>query len=103
MLEKKENDRESRKDDRAIVQLAGEKSEIVCCLLYGNANIMLVLQDMIVAEKSYDSLPNFTAADAMRLLGIGRNQYIELMNQVGRLLFLPSFDKVRERLLRAIF
>ena len=38
---------------------------------------------MISAEKSYDSLPNFTAADAMRLLGIGRNQYIELMNQVN--------------------
>lgn len=37
---------------------------------------------MINAEKSYDSLPNFTAADAMRLLGIGRNQYIDLMNQV---------------------
>lgn len=36
---------------------------------------------MLNTEKSYDSLPNFTAADAMRLLGIGRNQYIELMNQ----------------------
>lgn len=36
---------------------------------------------MLNAEKSYDSLPNFTAADAMRLLGIGRNQYIDLMNQ----------------------
>lgn len=35
----------------------------------------------MTAEKSYDSLPNFTAADTMRLLGIGRNQYIELMNQ----------------------
>lgn len=33
------------------------------------------------AEKSYDSLPNFTAADGVRLLGIGRNQYIDLMNQ----------------------
>lgn len=32
------------------------------------------------AEKSYDSLPNFTAADAMRISGIGRNQYIDLMN-----------------------
>uniref|UniRef100_A0A915Q1R1 Protein FAM91A1 n=1 Tax=Setaria digitata TaxID=48799 RepID=A0A915Q1R1_9BILA len=41
-------------------------------------NIMVNLMN---AEKSYDSLPNFTAADAVRLLGIGRNQYIELMNQ----------------------
>ena len=48
-------------------------------------------------ERSYDSLPNFTAADCrlinnnniiiiimislgLRLLGIGRNQYIDLMN-----------------------
>ncbi|KHN72546.1 Protein FAM91A1 [Toxocara canis] len=41
-------------------------------------NIMIGLMN---AEKSYDSLPNFAAADAMRLLGIGRNQYIDLMNQ----------------------
>ncbi|VDM58221.1 unnamed protein product [Angiostrongylus costaricensis] len=40
-----------------------------------------IITDMIQSEKSYDSLPNFTAADAMRLLGIGRNQYIDLMNQ----------------------
>ncbi|CAG0921790.1 unnamed protein product [Notodromas monacha] len=32
-------------------------------------------------EKSYDSLPNFTAADALRILGIGRNEYIDLMNE----------------------
>ena len=32
-------------------------------------------------EKSYDCLPNFTAADGLRLLGIGRNQYIDLMNK----------------------
>ncbi|MFH4977055.1 hypothetical protein AB6A40_003764 [Gnathostoma spinigerum] len=40
-----------------------------------------ILMSLMNAEKSYDSLPNFAAADAMRLLGIGRNQYIELMNQ----------------------
>ncbi|VDO86884.1 unnamed protein product [Heligmosomoides polygyrus] len=33
-----------------------------------------IIADMIQSEKSYDSLPNFTAADAVRLLGIGRNQ-----------------------------
>ncbi|MEW5307280.1 MAG: hypothetical protein WDW36_009687 [Sanguina aurantia] len=31
-------------------------------------------------EKSYASLPNFTAADILRVLGIGRNQYISIMN-----------------------
>lgn len=40
-----------------------------------------MLADIMNQEKSYDSLPNFTAADCLRLLGIGRNQYIELMNQ----------------------
>ncbi|KAG9478687.1 hypothetical protein GDO78_012375, partial [Eleutherodactylus coqui] len=38
-------------------------------------------EDIMNSEKSYDSLPNFTAADCLRLLGIGRNQYIDLMNQ----------------------
>uniref|UniRef100_A0A2R5LL69 Protein FAM91A1 n=1 Tax=Ornithodoros turicata TaxID=34597 RepID=A0A2R5LL69_9ACAR len=40
-----------------------------------------VMQDLMEQERSYDSLPNFTAADCLRLLGIGRNQYIDLMNQ----------------------
>lgn len=40
-----------------------------------------MMADIMSQEKSYDSLPNFTAADCLRLLGIGRNQYIDLMNQ----------------------
>ncbi|KAK3746262.1 hypothetical protein QZH41_016510 [Actinostola sp. cb2023] len=40
-----------------------------------------IMQDIMQSERSYDSLPNFTAADCLRLLGIGRNQYIDLMNQ----------------------
>lgn len=32
-------------------------------------------------EKSYDILPNFTAADVFLYLGIGRNQYIDIMNK----------------------
>lgn len=39
-----------------------------------------MMEEIMREEKSYDSLPNFTAADCLRLLGIGRNQYIELMN-----------------------
>eukprot|EP00039_Didymoeca_costata_P009155 m.121080 g.121080 ORF g.121080 m.121080 type:complete len:827 (+) comp14380_c0_seq2:256-2736(+) len=38
------------------------------------------LSDMIWQEKSYDSLPNFSATDCLNILGIGRNQYIEIMN-----------------------
>lgn len=37
---------------------------------------------IIEQEKSYDTLPNFTAADCLRLLGIGRNQYIDIMNEL---------------------
>lgn len=40
-----------------------------------------MMSDLITAEKSYDTLPNFTAFDCIRLLGIGRNQYIDIMNR----------------------
>ncbi|KAL3277185.1 hypothetical protein HHI36_012536 [Cryptolaemus montrouzieri] len=40
-----------------------------------------VVEKLIQAEKSYDTLPNFTAADCLRLLGIGRNEYIDLINK----------------------
>ncbi|KAF6024527.1 FAM91A1 [Bugula neritina] len=39
-----------------------------------------MMKDIMAQEKSYDALPNFTAADCLRLMGIGRNQYIDLMN-----------------------
>ncbi|KAG5449380.1 Protein fam91a1 [Clonorchis sinensis] len=39
-----------------------------------------MLIQLVRAERSYDSLPNFTAADCLRLLGIGRNQYIDIVN-----------------------
>ncbi|KAK9070558.1 hypothetical protein SSX86_010960 [Deinandra increscens subsp. villosa] len=32
-------------------------------------------------EQPYDSIPNFTAADALRLTGIGRNEFIDIMNK----------------------
>jgi hypothetical protein len=43
---------------------------------YYHGMMIIIMQN----EKSYDSLPNFTAADGVRLLGIGRNQYIDIMN-----------------------
>src|SRR5689334_22479528 len=43
-----------------------------------------MMQDLLDQEKSYDTLPNFTAADSLRVLGIGRNQYIDIMNQCRR-------------------
>lgn len=32
-------------------------------------------------EQPYDSMPNFSAADALRLTGIGRNEFIDIMNK----------------------
>lgn len=40
------------------------------------------MNQIIEQEKSYDTLPNFTAADCLRLLSIGRNQYIDIMNEL---------------------
>ena len=33
------------------------------------------------AEQPYDRIPNFSAADALRLTGIGRNEFIDIMNK----------------------
>ena len=55
-----------------------------------------MVKDLMNAERSYDSLPNFTAVDCLRLLGIGRNQYIDLMNQ-SRVHRSSSFQKFLKR------
>lgn len=34
-----------------------------------------------IAEQPYDSIPNFTAADTLRLTGVGRNEFIDIMNK----------------------
>jgi hypothetical protein len=41
-------------------------------------------------ERSYDALPNFTAVDGVRLLGIGRNQYIDIMNRCRQRVLIQS-------------
>lgn len=40
------------------------------------------MTQILEQEKSYDTLPNFTAADCLILLNIGRNQYIDIMNEL---------------------
>ena len=37
--------------------------------------------EVLRTERAYDVLPNWTAADCNRVLGIGRNEYIIIMNQ----------------------
>lgn len=35
-----------------------------------------VISHLLKLDKSYDTLPNFTAADILRVIGIGRNEYL---------------------------
>ncbi|GET86842.1 hypothetical protein, conserved [Leishmania tarentolae] len=41
-----------------------------------------IFSQLLKQEQSYDRLPNFTAIDALNLLGIGRNQYLQLTKEV---------------------
>jgi len=54
-----------------------------------------------VTERSYDTIPNFTAADGVRLLGIGRNEYIDIMNRF-RARGWQQFIKKRKTALREL-
>jgi hypothetical protein len=40
-----------------------------------------MLATMLKGEKSYDALPNFTAVDILALVGVGRNQYLNLTKE----------------------
>ncbi|KAM7541301.1 hypothetical protein Aperf_G00000024844 [Anoplocephala perfoliata] len=39
-----------------------------------------IVRRTMLSELSYDRIPNFTAADCYQILGIGRNEYIDLLN-----------------------
>eukprot|EP00658_Telonema_sp_P-2_P021842 TRINITY_DN18708_c0_g1_i4.p1 TRINITY_DN18708_c0_g1~~TRINITY_DN18708_c0_g1_i4.p1 ORF type:complete len:567 (-),score=132.08 TRINITY_DN18708_c0_g1_i4:740-2440(-) len=40
-----------------------------------------MLVEVIRSDSAYDSLPNWTAADCKRVIGVGRNEYINMMNE----------------------
>ncbi|BBN13036.1 hypothetical protein MPTK1_6g00290 [Marchantia polymorpha subsp. ruderalis] len=40
-----------------------------------------MIYEVMKNERPYDSIPNFSAADALRLTGIGRNEFIDIMNK----------------------
>lgn len=44
-------------------------------------DLIICLCFYLLAENPYDSIPNFSAADALRLTGIGRNEFIDIMNK----------------------
>uniref|UniRef100_A0A0E0DQD3 FAM91 N-terminal domain-containing protein n=1 Tax=Oryza meridionalis TaxID=40149 RepID=A0A0E0DQD3_9ORYZ len=40
-----------------------------------------VLFEAMKNEQPYDSIPNFSAADSLRITGVGRNEFIDIMNK----------------------
>ncbi|PPD85053.1 hypothetical protein GOBAR_DD18006 [Gossypium barbadense] len=42
---------------------------------------LTIPRHFLLTEQPYDSIPNFSAADALRLTGIGRNEFIDIMNK----------------------
>lgn len=48
-----------------------------CSKMSWSLNLFLIF----LTEQPYDSIPNFSAADALRLTGIGRNEFIDIMNK----------------------
>ncbi|OHT01424.1 hypothetical protein TRFO_31741 [Tritrichomonas foetus] len=57
---------------------------------------------MVMAnDRSYQSIPNFSAADALRVTGVGRNQFIDAMNK-SRAGGWSSLLKSKERVLRSL-
>eukprot|EP00850_Spirogloea_muscicola_P001330 SM000005S17127 [mRNA] locus=s5:314702:320984:+ [translate_table: standard] len=58
-----------------------------------------MLFEVLKSERSYDSIPNFSAADALRETGVGRNQYIDLMNKCrSKMLWRVNKSFVKEML-----
>jgi hypothetical protein len=63
-----------------------------------------MLLKVMSAERPYQSIPNFSAADALRVTGVGRNQFIDAMNKYRGSSWsslLRSKDKVLRALLPA--
>ena len=49
-----------------------------------------IVRRTMLSELSYDRIPNFTAADCYQILGIGRNEYIDILNSYKGKLFSPQ-------------
>jgi hypothetical protein len=45
-----------------------------------------------LTEQPYDSIPNFSAADALRITGVGRNEFIDIMNKCRSKVLLAHYD-----------
>ncbi|KAG4067688.1 hypothetical protein HA402_005460 [Bradysia odoriphaga] len=84
------------RNEQRYYELLLEKSKSSLCLFpYHLADIVTkglrvtpfnyyidVLCLLLKNDKSYDTLPNFTAADCLRVIGIGRNEYLALVSDL---------------------
>ncbi|KAF7815347.1 protein FAM91A1-like isoform X1 [Senna tora] len=52
-----------------------------------------IIFEVMKNEQPYDSIPNFSAADALRLTGIGRNEFIDIMNKCRSKKFMWKLNK----------
>eukprot|EP00249_Psilotum_nudum_P019721 c27386_g1_i1 orf=411-3452(-) len=59
-----------------------------------------MLYEVMKNERPYDTIPNFSAADALRLTGIGRNEFIDIMNKcrAKRLMWKLNRSIIKEML-----
>ncbi|XP_075161230.1 protein FAM91A1 [Haematobia irritans] len=84
-----------RKEQRYYELLVQKSINTLCLFPYHLADIVTkglrvtpfnyyldVLSQLLKNDKSYDTLPNFTAADCLRVLGIGRNEYLSLISEL---------------------
>ena len=60
-----------------------------------------MLLKVMANDRSYQSIPNFSAADALRVTGVGRNQFIDAMNK-SRAGGWSSLLKSKEKVLRSL-
>lgn len=60
-----------------------------------------MLLKVMASDRSYQSIPNFSAADALRVTGVGRNQFIDAMNK-SRAGGWSSLLKSKEKVLRSL-
>ncbi|GMH37437.1 hypothetical protein BSKO_05310 [Bryopsis sp. KO-2023] len=59
-----------------------------------------ILFNSLKLEKAYDKIPNFTAADILRVVGIGRNEYIAILDscKAKKLLWRVNKGVAKEKL-----
>ncbi|XP_006655225.2 protein FAM91A1-like [Oryza brachyantha] len=61
-----------------------------------------ILFEAMKNEQPYDSIPNFSAADALRITGVGRNEFIDIMNKCRSKIMWKLSKSIAKELLPAL-